>query len=142
MAPLELLHRVRAIDIVPDNLVFVQGAFAFHLLSPPGPRPATMEAFIQAAMKRDVRASSTTWSTGRRAAISTDRWRSGSRAHCCSTCAVARYSSATTIVPSGNSTDPAAARLEPAAGNVAAVAAGLRKMTLLDFGVPPQFQSS
>ena len=32
--------------------------------------------------------------------------------------------------------------LEPNAGNVAAVADGLHKMTLLDFGVPPRFQPS
>ena len=30
-------------------------------------------------------------------------------------------------------------RLEPTARNVAAVADGLHKMTLLDFGVPPRF---
>jgi hypothetical protein len=141
VAPLRLQHVVRATDIVPDNLVFVLGAFAFHLLSPPGLRPATREAFIQAAMERDARAFLNGWNDLVDWATHGNRDQPLSIEQSGSLLLNLRYRA----VFIGNQDTfrkldwSGGGRLEPNTRNVAAVADGLHKMTLLDFGVPPRF---
>ena len=141
MAPLRLQHIVRATDIVPDNLVFVLGAFAFHLLSPPGARPATREEFIQAAMECDARAFLNGWNDVVDWATRGNLDRLLSIEQSSSLLLNLRYRA----VFIGNQNTfkkldwSGGGRLEPTARNVAAVADGLHKMTLLDFGVPPRF---
>jgi hypothetical protein len=142
VVPLRLQHAVRPGEIVPDNLVFVLGAFAFHLLNPPGPRPATMEGFIKGAVERDAKAFLNGWNDVVDWATRANRDRPLSVEQSSSLLLNLRYR---TVFIGNEATFRKLAwspggRLEPTAGNIAAVAEGLPKMTLLDFGVPPQFQ--
>jgi hypothetical protein len=142
VVPLRLQHAVQPNDIVPDNLVFVLGSFAFHLLNPPGPRPPTMEAFVKAAVERDAQAFLNGWDDVVDWATRGNRNRPLTIEQSSSLLLNLRYRA----VFIGNEDAfrkldwSLGGRLEPTAKNVAAVAESLQKMTLLDFGMPPQFQ--
>jgi|HubBroStandDraft_5_1064220.scaffolds.fasta_scaffold272701_2 hypothetical protein len=126
-------------DIVPDNLVFVLGAFAFYLTNPAGPRPATKEAFMQAAVERDARAFLNGWNDVVDWATRGNRNKPLSIEQTSLMMDNLRYKhvfSNYTGVFKKLDWSPGG-RLEPNDRNVAAVAEGLHKMVLLDFGVPP-----
>jgi hypothetical protein len=126
-------------DLLPNNLVFVLGAFAFWLQPPAARSTADMNSFIQAHVERDARAFLNGWNDMIEAATRDNGNKPPTPRQISSLLMNLRYRAlfigdAMKKLQWANS-----GRLEPTAGNVGAVAEVLRKMKLLDFGSPPEF---
>ena len=126
-------------DITPDDLVFVLGAFAYYLTNSAGPWPTTKEAFLQAAVERTARAFLAGWNDV------VDWARHGNRDKPLSVEQISLMMDNFRYKDVFDNYTGVSKKLEWSAGgrlelndrNVAAVAEGLRKRALLDFGVPP-----
>ena len=139
LAPQRMEH-AHPDDIAPDNLVFVLGAFAFFLMNPPGPRPATKEAFLQAAAERNACAFLSGWNDVVDWATHGNRDMPLSVEQASLLMLNLRYRQVFMdeyAIKFRKLDWSPGGRLELNVHNVAAVAEGLHKMTLLDFGVPP-----
>jgi hypothetical protein len=137
--PRRLYDVVQPDDLLPNNLVFVLGAFAFWLQPPAARSTADMNSFIQAHVERDARAFLNGWNDMIEAATRDNGNKPPTPRQISSLLMNLRYRAlfigdAMKKLQWANS-----GRLEPTAGNVGAVAEVLRKMKLLDFGSPPEF---
>ena len=135
------MDAVRPDDMLPNNLVFVLGAFAFHLQAPPSlpPSPSNVAQFIQAQVERDAHAFLEGWNDVVEAAAHDNGGKPLTIPQFSSLMLNLRYRGLFTAKDTMNKLQwMSTGRLEPNARNVTAVAEGLKTLNLLDFGVPPQ----
>ena len=122
-------------DILPDNLVFVLGAFASWLVAPEVSPDQGLNGYMTASLNRNARGFIQGWNDVVDAAVRQNGKRPLSMPQLGSLMMNLRYrvvftnataSTALKWSPTGT--------IDPSDQNVAAVASGLRKMKLLDFG--------
>ena len=125
-------------DILPDNLVFVLGAFASWLVAPPVSFDQDKNAFIAANLNRNARGFIQGWNDVVDAAVRQNGKRPLSMPQLASLMMNLRYRVVFTNPTTSHAINwSATGTIEPSAHNIAAVAGGLRNMKLLDFGHAP-----
>lgn len=125
-------------DLLPNNLVFVLGGLAAHLASPPLAMGPDVQAFIRAATRKDARAFVQGWNDVMDAAMKENGGRQPTPQQFASLILNLRYRVVfinPTVHEKIKWTD--AGTLEPDEQTISAIARGLEKMQLLDFGVAP-----
>jgi len=125
-------------DILPDNLVFVLGAFASWLVAPPVSVDLAQDSFITASMRRDARGFIQGWNDVMDAAVRQNGKRPLSMPQFGTLIMNLRYRVVFTNATAADAIKwSPAGTIDPTDQNIAAVAAGVRKMKLLDFGHAP-----
>lgn len=122
-------------DILPDNLVFVLGAFASWLVTPPVSSDLDRHGYLTASANRNARGFIQGWNDVVDAAVRQNGKRPLSMPQLASLMMNLRYRVVFTNSVTSNAIKwSATGTIEPSAQNIAAVAGGLRNMKLLDFG--------
>lgn len=122
-------------DILPDNLVFVLGAFASWLAAPPVSSDLDLQSYITASLNRNARGFIQGWNDVVDAAVKQNGKRPLSMPQAASLMMNLRYRVVFTNATASNAIKwSPTGTIDPTDQNIAAVADGLRKMKLLDFG--------
>ena len=125
-------------DILPDNLVFVLGAFASWLVTPPVSMDQDPDSYLTASANKNARAFIQGWNDVVDAAVRQNGKRALSMPQLASLMMNLRYRVVFTNPTASTAINwSPAGTIDPSDHNIAAVAAGLRKLKLLDFGDTP-----
>jgi hypothetical protein len=122
-------------DILPDNLVFVLGAFASWLVAPPVSPDLDLQSYTTASLNRNARGFIQGWNDVVDAAVRQNGKRPLSMPQAASLMMNLRYRVVFTNPTASNAIKwSPTGTIDPTEQNIAAVADGLRKLKLLDFG--------